>query len=94
MARLYEYEVDCDSCGQTFTLVLSMPAEHIDQASLARLVDATHAPTCPAMIVPAAPPMYPCRWCGSANPSHHVRGERKCCPDCDHRIPEQETPRV
>ena len=27
----------------------------------------------------------PCRECGNANPADHVYGERKCCPDCDHR---------
>ena len=27
----------------------------------------------------------PCRWCDRANPADHVPGERKCCPDCDHR---------
>jgi len=27
----------------------------------------------------------PCRGCGNASPYVHVYGERKCCPDCDHR---------
>jgi len=31
--------------------------------------------------------MDPCRYCGSTDPTHHVYGERKCCPDCDHRPP-------
>jgi hypothetical protein len=27
-----------------------------------------------------------CRGCGAADgPPSHVYGERKCCPDCDHR---------
>ena len=31
-----------------------------------------------------------CRYCGSSSVTneHHVYGERKCCPDCDHRPPE------
>ena len=29
---------------------------------------------------------FRCRNCGSADgPPNHVRGEKKCCPDCDHR---------
>ncbi len=29
----------------------------------------------------------PCRGCGNVDPGGvaHVYGERKCCPDCDHR---------
>jgi hypothetical protein len=29
----------------------------------------------------------PCRGCGTTDPTgeHHIWGERKCCPDCDHR---------
>ena len=31
--------------------------------------------------------MSACRWCGAEDgPPHHVYGERKCCPDCDHRL--------
>jgi hypothetical protein len=31
--------------------------------------------------------MNPCRGCGDTGqgPADHVYGERKCCPDCDHR---------
>jgi len=32
------------------------------------------------------PEGYECRYCGIADgPPAHVYGERKCCPDCDHR---------
>jgi hypothetical protein len=33
------------------------------------------------------PELVPCRGCGSVDRSGsaHVFGERKCCPDCDHR---------
>lgn len=41
----------------------------------------------PAPAPQLVPEPTPCRGCGVADPEGrlHVRGERKCCPDCDHR---------
>ena len=34
-----------------------------------------------------------CLGCGApAGPPHHVYGERKCCPDCQHTTPEEVLP--
>lgn len=44
---IWEYDVDCETCGHTFPVGLTVPADTIDPESLARLVDALHAPTCP-----------------------------------------------
>lgn len=38
----YEYEVQCENCGLTFTIYLSHPAEAIAEASLGDMVTALH----------------------------------------------------
>jgi hypothetical protein len=44
--RVFEYEATCGTCGKTFRLGLTVPADSIDEASLAQLVDAIHGPSC------------------------------------------------
>jgi hypothetical protein len=44
--EIFEYDVDCEACGRTFTIGLSVPAEAIEPDSLARIVDSVHAATC------------------------------------------------
>ena len=40
--RVYEYEVACDTCGAVYQIGLTAPAETIEAASLARIVDSLH----------------------------------------------------
>lgn len=46
MTGTWEYEIDCDTRGKTFTVGLSVPMEAIVPESLARLIDSIHAPFC------------------------------------------------
>ena len=44
--QVWEYSATCEACGREFSFGLSVPAETIEPASLAQLIETMHGPSC------------------------------------------------